>query len=115
MLEAKIFGVIMDILLDILMIGICTPLRNGNIQRNALFGFRFRASLRSDEAWKQTNQYGARWMIRWGIALIIFSIIVLVLPVNNDILVLLFFYILPIVFVIIPTVQAYRFAQRFSA
>lgn len=115
MLEAKIFGTIMDILLGVLMIGICTPLQSGNIQRNALFGFRFRASLRSDEAWKRVNQYGAKWMIRWGIALIGLSIVILFLPINNDILILLLLYIVPIVFVIIPTVQVYRFAQRFTA
>lgn len=57
----------------ILFIALGIPLALRRVGMNYFYGFRFRASLRSDEAWFMINAYGGRQLIFWSAAMVLFG------------------------------------------
>lgn len=53
----------------IVVIAVSIPLLRGQVGMNDWYGFRFRASFASEEAWFAINRYGARLFLIWGTAI----------------------------------------------
>ncbi len=116
MVVGIIIGSMMNLFLGFLLISLSVPLLKGNTPRNATFGFRFKSAFQSDEVWKKTNQYGAKWLIRWSALLMILSIAslsVLVLPIAIPVADIGLIF-LPIVCVCAPMLQTYQFSKRIA-
>jgi hypothetical protein len=57
----------------ILFMALGVPLALRKVGMNHLYGFRFKASLRSDEAWFMINGYGGRQLIFWSAVMVLFG------------------------------------------
>jgi hypothetical protein len=99
----------------LLLLGLAVPLARGKVARNALYGIRFPQSFQSDEAWYAINCYGGKRMMAWSIPLIITGIVSFFLPLRSHTGLTLTFGFAPLVFVLIPLVESWRFARRFRS
>lgn len=88
------------------------PLARGRIGRNAFYGARFRQSLESDEAWQAINRYAGKQMIGWAIPLIAVGVVSFFLPLQSHVALTLVLGFAPLIFVLIPVLNTWRFAQR---
>ena len=100
-----------DILVGLIMILLAFPLKKGLIKMNWWYGFRFSKSFNSDEKWLKINEYGANRFMKWAIPLILFGIIALFIPFNNNIVLVLLFSFLPMM-IIIPALECYLFSKN---
>jgi hypothetical protein len=76
---------IMDVLMGLLSLGLCIPLVQCTIGRNAAYGFRTRKTLASDKAWYAVNHGAAKAGVYMPIDMVIFGIVVaLLLPTMGD-------------------------------
>ena len=96
----------------LLCLGLAIPLARGRVRRNLLYGVRFAESLRSDEEWFEINRYGGRRMIVWSLPLIAVGIAALFLPLRSRPGLALFLGFAPLVLVLVPVVETWRFARR---
>jgi hypothetical protein len=71
---------IMDVLVGLLLLGLCMPLVQRKIGRNALYGFRTPRTLASDEAWYAVNYGAAKAGVYMSIGMVIFGIVLALLP-----------------------------------
>ena len=62
---------LMNIVSGLLFITLSIPLVLRKVGMNNLYGFRFKASFRSEEKWFLINAYGGRQLITWSIAMIL--------------------------------------------
>ena len=92
--------------------GLAVPLARGHVRRNVLYGVRIAESLRSDEAWAEINRYGGRRMIIWSLPLIAVGIAAFFLPLRSRTGLTMFLGFAPLVFVLAPVVETWRFARR---
>ncbi len=95
------------------MFGLALPLVRERVGRNALYGIRLRESLRSDDAWFAINRYGGKRLIVWSIPLILVGAVSLFLPLRSHAALTLALGFAPLVFVVIPVVESWRFARRY--
>lgn len=58
-----------------LSIAISVPLLLGRIKRNRWYGFRLPKAFESEENWRSINEYGARTLIYWSVAIIFVGVI----------------------------------------
>ena len=98
----------------LLTIGLAIPLPQGKVGRNALYGARFRQSFQSDDAWFAINRYGAKRMILWALPMIIIGIAALTIPLQTRPVLALLLGFAPLVFVLIPTLDTWNFARRYT-
>jgi hypothetical protein len=98
----------------LLTIGLAIPLLQGNIGRNALYGVRFRQSFQSEEAWFAINRYGAKRMIIWALPVIAIGVATLPFPLQRHPLLALLFGFAPLVFVLIPAIDTWYYARRYT-
>ena len=61
-----------DIFAGLLVLGVNIPLILRKVPRNGIYGMRFRASMKSDEAWYAINEYGGK-LFAWGSLLILIA------------------------------------------
>jgi hypothetical protein len=99
----------------LLSLGLAIPLVRGQIGRNALYGVRFPESFRSDEAWFAINRYGGQRMMIWSIPIIATGILCFFLPLQARPGLALVLAFTPLLFVLFPVWDSWRFARRFSA
>lgn len=97
----------------LLLLGLAVPLARGRVGRNALYGIRLRESLQSDDAWFAINRYGGRRLIVWSIPLIVVGIVSFFLPLRSRTALTVAFGFAPLVFILIPAVESWRFARRY--
>ena len=71
---------ILDIFAGILCLGLCVPLVQRKIGRNAAYGVRIPRTLASDEAWYAVNHGVGKAGVFMSIGMIIFSIVLPLLP-----------------------------------
>ena len=71
---------ILDIIAGIAFLGLCIPLVQRKIGRNALYGFRTPRTLASDEAWYAVNYGAAKTGVYMSIGMVIFGIVQALLP-----------------------------------
>jgi hypothetical protein len=67
-----------------LFVGIGAPLAQRRIPRNWLYGYRIRATLRSDDVWYPVNERGGRHLVVLGGALLFLALISLIFLGNDD-------------------------------
>jgi len=94
-------------------IGLAVPLVRGQVGRNALYGVRFPQSFQSDDAWFAINRFGGRRLIVWSIPLIVMGIVSFFLPLQSRTGLTLVLGFGPLIFILIPVVEAWRFARRY--
>src|SRR5258708_2228688 len=97
----------------LLCIGLAIPLVRGQVGRNGLYGIRFPQSFQSDDAWFAINRFGGKRLIVWSIPLIVIGIVLLFLPLQSHTALTLTLGFAPLVFILIPVVEAWRFARRY--
>ena len=100
-------------LLGLLTIGLAIPLLLGKVGRNRVYGVRFLRSFESDEAWYAINRYGAKRMLVWAPLLIAVGLVALFLPLRTHPGWTIVFGFAPLVFVIVPAAEAWKFARNY--
>lgn len=95
-------------------IALAVPLVRGRIGRNGVYGVRFPQSLQSDEAWFAINRFGGKRLIVWAVPLIVVGVVSFFLPLKSHPALALLLGFGPIVFILIPLVESYRFARRYG-
>ena len=71
---------IMDVVVGLIFLGLCIPLVQRKIGRNAAYGFRTSKTLASDKAWYAVNYGAAKAGVYMSIGMVIFGIVVALLP-----------------------------------
>lgn len=100
-------------LAGVLCIALSIPLIRGQIGRNALYGVRFPASLESDEAWFAINRFGGLRLAIWSVPLIIVGLVSFFLPLQKNTRLTLVLGFAPLIFILIPYYQSWRFARLY--
>jgi hypothetical protein len=96
-----------------LCIGLAIPLARGRVGRNRLYGVRFPESFRSDDAWLAINRFGGRRMLVWAVPMTLTGVVCFFLPLRSNTALALALGFAPLVFVLIPVFESYRFARRY--
>jgi len=55
-----------NIVCAILFAALALPLMQGKVKRNDVYGVRFAAAMKSDEAWARYNRIGGRYLLAWS-------------------------------------------------
>jgi hypothetical protein len=97
----------------LICIGLAIPLVRGQVGRNALYGVRFPESFQSDDAWFAINRFGGRRLIVWSLPLIVIGIVSFFLPLQSHTGLTLTLGFAPLIFILIPVVEAWRFARQY--
>lgn len=100
------------IIAGIICILLAIPLARGQIGRNSFYGARFRQPFESDEAWQAINRFGGKQMIGWSIPLIVLGAVSFFLPLQSHIAMTLVLGFAPLIFILIPAFNTWRFARR---
>jgi uncharacterized membrane protein YjgN (DUF898 family) len=72
---------ILDVVVGLIFLGVCIPLVQRKIGRNALYGFRTRETLASDKAWYTVNHGAAKAGVYMSIGMVIFGVVVALLGI----------------------------------
>ena len=101
-----------NILCGVVVYALCVPLARKLIIRNDRYGFRFRQAMESDEAWKAINEFGAKKMQTFAVAIMVIGLILVYLPIGtlSDVLLGLF---VPGLF-IFPCIKTWMFARNWK-
>jgi hypothetical protein len=89
------------------------PLARGHVGRNALYGARFPESFASDEAWFAINRFAGRRLAVWSVPLIAVGLVSFFLPLQTHTMLMLVLGFGPLVFLLVPLVQSWRFARGY--
>jgi uncharacterized membrane protein len=100
-------------LIGLLCIALSIPLIRGHIGRNALYGVRFPESFESDEVWFAINRFGGKRLAIWSVPLVIVGLVSFFLPLQSNTALTLVLGFAPLVFILIPLFQSWRFARRY--
>lgn len=98
---------ITNIVVGVLIIALCMPLRKGKVRMNCWYGIRFRKSFESDEHWYKINSYGANRLIVWSIVIIGIGILTFFIPLGAGGILRL----APLI-LIIPVIESWIFAKK---
>ena len=99
-------------LAGLLCIAICLPLIRGKVGRNSIYGIRLPQSFQSDEAWFAITRYGGTRLAIWAVPLVVIGVVSLFLPLQPRPGLTLILGFAPLVFLFIPLIECWRFAQR---
>jgi len=102
------------IAVGLITIGLAIPLLNGKVGRNPYYGARFSQSFASDEAWFAINRFAAKRMMLWSPGLIGVGLLALFLPLGAHPGWALILAFAPLVLVVVPAIEAWRFAKRYG-
>jgi hypothetical protein len=102
------------ILIGVLSLVLAIPLVRGRVKPNPLYGVRFRESFQSEEAWFAINRYGGRRMAIWAMPIIALGLVVLFLPLRTNTALTLILGFGPLLLVLAPVLQTWRFARHFQ-
>lgn len=78
-----------------------------------MYGVRFRQSFQSDDAWYAINRFGGRRLIAWAVPLILVGIACFFLPLQSHTALTLILGFAPLICVLAPCLQAWRFARHY--
>jgi len=101
-----------NICAGLLIIALSIPLLKGKIKMNSLYGVRFAKSFASESHWYKINRYGAKQMILWAVLIVLVGIAAFFLPLQENSPLTLVIAFAPVILVLIPSVQSYRYAKR---
>ena len=96
-------------------LGLAFPLIGNRLGRNSLYGVRFPESFRSEEAWFAINHFGGKRMALWSVPQILWGLAAYFVPMSNNTTVIILVGLLPLLFVLIPVIETWRFARRYDA
>jgi len=99
----------------LLCVGLAIPLIRGRVGRNAFYGVRFPESFQSEEAWIAINRFGGKRLIIWAIPIIVVGITSFFLPLQSRSGLTLTLGFAPLIFVLIPALESWRFARRYRS
>jgi hypothetical protein len=97
----------------LLCLALAVPLIRGQVGRNRLYGVRFPQSFQSEEAWLAINRFGGRRLAGWAVPLILVGVASFFLPLRSNTGLTLALGFAPLVFVLIPVLETWRFARRY--
>jgi hypothetical protein len=97
----------------LIIIGLAVPLARGRVGRNGLYGVRFPQSFQSDDAWYVINRFGGKRLIIWAVPLILVGIACFFLPLQRHTDLTLILGFAPLIFLLIPGLEAWRFARHY--
>jgi SdpI/YfhL protein family len=98
----------------LLCLGLSIPLIRGWVGRNRVYGVRLPQSFESEDAWLAINRFGGRRMAIWSIPLIVVGVVSFFLPLRAHAGLTLVLGFGPLVFVLIPVIETWRFARRYG-
>src|SRR4051812_43023162 len=101
-------------LTGLLCIGLSIPLIRGRIRRNSLYGVRFPESFQSEEAWLAINRFGGRRLAAWAVPLVLVGLVCFFLPLHSHPAMTLVVGFAPLLLILIPLLQSWRFARRYQ-
>lgn len=101
-------------LAGLLCLTLSVSLAVGRVPRNALYGFRVRESLASDNAWFAINRFAGKRAAICSFATIGWGVVVCFMPLAGNEALALFLGLAPLAFVGIPCLQTWRFAKRWT-
>jgi hypothetical protein len=99
----------------LISIALAIPLVRGQAGRNGFYGVRFPQSFASDDAWLAINRYGGKRLIIWSIPILIVGIASLLVPLQSRTALTLIIGFGPLIFVLIPLWESWRFARRYAS
>ena len=99
----------------LLGIALSIPLIRGRVGRNAFYGVRFKQSFQSDEAWIAINRHGGMRLALWSMPLVVTGLVTFFLPLQSNPGLALVIGFAPLIFVLIPVIETWRFAWRYRA
>jgi hypothetical protein len=102
-------------LCGLICLGLAGPLIAKRVSPNSLYGVRFPEAFRSHDAWFAINHFGGKRMALWSIPQIICGVVAYFVPLEGNPLLTLLLGIAPILFVLIPALESWRFAKRYDA
>jgi SdpI/YfhL protein family len=108
--ENIIFG-IMYVFIGLLLMGISIPLKNGKVEMNHFYGVRLRKSYTSEKNWYLMNAYGGKQLLIWSGVLVIIGMVTFLVPFNGDVLLIVLFAFMPLVFLLIPMLLIVRYSR----
>lgn len=73
------FVAAIHLIASLFVIGAAIPLIRGRVKRNYWYGIRIRQAFKSEERWRDINQYGGRLFLVWGVIIAAFGVIGLTL------------------------------------
>ncbi len=100
------------IVAGLLIAVVAWPLRAGKIGRNPLYGARIPRAFESDVAWFAINRYAARCVQLGALAMIACGIPMLWLPLAKHPGWALTLGFAPLLFLLLPAIATWRFAER---
>ena len=101
-----------NIFAGLLIIALSIPLLKGKIKMNSLYGVRFAKSFASESHWYKINRYGAKQMILCAVFIVVVGIAAFFLPLQENSPLTLVIAFAPVMLVLIPSVQSYRYAKK---
>ncbi|HEV7299779.1 MAG TPA: SdpI family protein [Tepidisphaeraceae bacterium] len=99
----------------LLCIALAIPLVRGHVGRNAFYGVRFPQSFQSDDAWVAINRFGGKRLVVWSIPLMLIGLVAFFLPLQSNTSLTLLFGFAPLIFVLMPVFEAWRFAKQYPS
>ena len=96
----------------LLRMALAMPLVRGKVKRNVFYGARFRESFQSDEAWLAINRYAGQRMLHWSLPMLALGIATFFLSLAENPPAALTIGFAPLIFVLAPAVESWRFARR---
>ena len=100
-------------IIGLIIIGLAIPLVRGQVGRNGLYGVRFPQSFQSDDAWYAINRFSGKRLIIWAVPLTLVGITCCFLPLQRYTDLTLIIGIAPLIFIVIPTLEAWQFARHY--
>jgi len=101
-------------LVGFICVAAAIPLVRGRVGRNSLYGVRFPQSFQSDDAWYAINRFGGQRLIVWAVPMIAVGIVSFFEPLQNHIGLTLVLGFAPLIFVLIPVLESWRFARNYQ-
>jgi hypothetical protein len=97
----------------LLCLGLALPLVSGKISRNRLYGAKFKEAYESEEAWLAINRFAGKRMIVSALLMVLAGVSVFFLPLQPHPALTLLVGFAPLLFVLIPVIESWRFARRY--
>jgi uncharacterized membrane protein len=98
---------------SLLLIALAIPLARGRVRRNKFYGIRLPESFQSDDAWYAINRFGGKRLIIWAVPLVLVGTGCFFMPMQKRPALTICLGFLPLVFILIPAFEAWRFARRY--
>ncbi len=101
-----------DVFAAILFIVGALPLLKREIEPNRWYGIRIRKAFASEENWYRINQYGARRLIFWSVAVLLGAAAGLFLPLSADGFLFWLYLGLPVLVALVSCLEVLVYASR---